>query len=115
MNVIKDIDIMKVIIVILAIVFGLFGLINGWVAFLLVLSSCSLTITLPEKKKSWMEKQCPVCQSTNIKLDEDFPDTMQNCLQCSSEWVFDSDVPSFFDITYNSKEHAEAVDKFPEK
>lgn len=62
-----------------------------------------------------METQCPVCQSDNIKLDEDYPKTMQNCLQCGSEWVFDSDAPSFFDITYNSKEHAEAVDNIPEK
>ena len=31
-------------------------------------------------------KICPVCGSNNTKPDDDFPDTMQNCNDCGSEW-----------------------------
>ena len=58
---------------------------------------------LPENSPLFGKMNCPVCESNKLKLDEDFPDTMRNCLDCGSEWVIDSD-NSFFDITYNSRE-----------
>jgi hypothetical protein len=42
---------------------------------------------------------CPVCQSKNTKRDNDFPDTMDNCIQCGSEWNIEGE------ITFNSKDN----------
>lgn len=40
---------------------------------------------------------CPVCKSHDTKPDTDFPDTMQNCNVCGSEW-------NEMEITLNAKE-----------
>jgi len=34
-------------------------------------------------------EECPVCNSTVVEPDNDFPDTMNNCVNCGSEWVKD--------------------------
>lgn len=33
-----------------------------------------------------MEKDCPVCNSTDTRPDYDFPESMRNCDKCGSEW-----------------------------
>jgi Zn-finger nucleic acid-binding protein len=55
-----------------------------------------------------MKNSCPVCNSTNIRQDYDFPDTMDNCEKCGSEWVRDGeeitlDARDYFTVEENLK------------
>jgi len=46
-------------------------------------------------KEQW-RKTCPVCKRNNTRPDYDFPETMQNCNSCGSEW-------NEIDINFNAR------------
>ena len=52
--------------------------------------------------------KCLVCNSTNIRQDYDFPETMDNCDKCGSEWIRETgeitlDARDFFTDEENQK------------
>lgn len=48
--------------------------------------------------ENWKVDKCLVCDSSNIRDDYDYPNTMQNCDQCGSEWNCE------LEVTLNAKE-----------
>lgn len=50
------------------------------------------------KVKSKFVEKCPVCGSVNCSPDLDFPDTIENCDNCGTEWNCESE------ITYDARD-----------
>lgn len=46
-----------------------------------------------------MQKDCPVCNSTDTRPDYESPETMRACEKCGSEWNCDNE------ITLDARDH----------
>lgn len=61
-----------------------------------------------KKDKSKFVEKCPVCGSVNCSPDLDFPDTIENCDNCGTEWNCEGE------ITYdarNDMQYKDVVDR----